>query len=111
MASPAVYMFCLPRKAAIRSAAEMVSIMTAHVSCGRQGWADPGVTRSQGHRTMGWILGGRNKSCFGSKTPNLGIKSRAIGKFRKGRCSMPCPFPSQLYVAYEGWKRIGRGSR
>jgi hypothetical protein len=35
MASPAVYSFCLPRKAALKSGAAMASMMTAHVSCGR----------------------------------------------------------------------------
>jgi hypothetical protein len=35
MASPAVCTCCLPRKAALRSEAEMASIMTARVFCGR----------------------------------------------------------------------------
>jgi hypothetical protein len=77
MASPAVYTFCLPSKAALRSGAEMTSMITAHVFCGRvsqaflkileperQDWADLGVsqvTRGQGHQNKGWILDGRNK--------------------------------------------------
>jgi hypothetical protein len=77
IASPAVYTCFLPRKAALRSEAEMPSVMTAHVPCGRvsqaflaifeprrQGWADSGVSqvaRGQGHQTKGWILDGRNK--------------------------------------------------
>jgi hypothetical protein len=75
LVSPAVLF--LPRKAALRSGAEISSMMTAHVSCGRvsqaflaileperQGWADSGVSqvaRGQGHQTKGWILDGRNK--------------------------------------------------
>jgi hypothetical protein len=35
MASPAVCVFSLPGKAALRSEAKMASVMTAHVSCGR----------------------------------------------------------------------------
>jgi hypothetical protein len=35
MASPAVCTCSLPRKAALRSGAEMVSMMPAHVACGR----------------------------------------------------------------------------
>jgi sorbitol-specific phosphotransferase system component IIBC len=58
-------MCSLPRKAALESEAAVVSMMTAHVSCGRlpqaflkilvperQGWADSGVSRvarGQGH--------------------------------------------------------------
>jgi hypothetical protein len=57
MASPAVYMFSLPRKAVLKFEAAMASMMTAHVSCGRvpkaffttlgperQGWKNLGVS-------------------------------------------------------------------
>jgi hypothetical protein len=57
IASPAVYMCSLPRKAALKSEAAMASVMTAQVYCRRvspaflaileperQGWADSGVS-------------------------------------------------------------------
>jgi DNA recombination-dependent growth factor C len=77
IASHAVYTCCLPRKAELSSGAEMSSVMTAHVSCGKvsqaflailepemKGWADSGVSqvvRGQDHQTKGWIQDGRNK--------------------------------------------------
>jgi hypothetical protein len=57
MASSAVYISSLPKKAVLRSEAEKASAMAAHVSCGRvsqaflaifeperQGWADSGMS-------------------------------------------------------------------
>jgi hypothetical protein len=60
MASPAMCTCSLPRKAALRSRAAVVAMMTAHVACGgvsqaffaildpkRQGWGDWGRVRCQ----------------------------------------------------------------
>ena len=54
MASPAVYTCCLPRKAVLRFGAEMPSMMTAHVSCGRVSQIflailEPGRQKSRPH--------------------------------------------------------------
>jgi hypothetical protein len=77
MASPAEYTCCLPRKAALRSGAEMPSMVMAQFPCvrvsqaflailgpERKGWADSGVSqvaRGEVHQTKSWIPDGRNE--------------------------------------------------